>query len=92
MTCQISGTAKSPVGLFRIVRNTFTKVVLLIFTKKDPAGKLLIRSARSCLASKEIAKLARFLSFIISQRRTLYLLFLLRKTPHNKEPDAALAP
>ena len=68
----------------------FMQIVLLIFTRRGPAGKLLIRNVRSCLASERIVKLVRFLNFIISQRLTIHLLFLLRKTPHNKEPDSPL--
>jgi hypothetical protein len=63
----------------------FTKIVLLIFTKKDPAGKLLIRSVRSCSASKEIAKLARFLSFILPRKRIFGKGFPQEKTLHRKK-------
>jgi hypothetical protein len=43
-------------------------IVLLTFTKKGLVGKLLIRSVRFCLASKEIAKIARYLSSIKCRR------------------------
>ena len=43
-------------------------IVLLTFTKKGLVGKLLIQSVRFSLASNEIAKIARSLSFILVLR------------------------
>jgi hypothetical protein len=44
-----------------------TPIVQPILTQKAPAGRVLIHKMRSCSASKGIAKLARFLNFIMSK-------------------------
>jgi hypothetical protein len=65
MKCQTSGTGKHPAGLSLIVRNMFIPVVQPILTQKAPVGRVPIHKMRSSLASKGIAKAARFLDFIL---------------------------
>jgi len=69
--CQISGTGKILAGSFWIVRNMFISIALLIFFKRDPAGRLLTRIAKFCSVSREIAKLVKFLNFIVSLKLML---------------------
>jgi len=65
--CQISGTGKHPAGLSLIARNTFIPVVQPILIRRAPVGSVLIHKMKSCLALRGIAKLARFLIFIMSK-------------------------
>jgi hypothetical protein len=64
MKCQTSGTGKYPAGVSLIVRSMSIPVVQPILTQKAPVGRALIHRMRSCLASKGIVRVARFLSFI----------------------------
>jgi hypothetical protein len=78
---------KNPVGLFWIVRNTFISIALLFFTQKGPVGKMLIRNVRYYLASREIARIARSLNFIISPGLILAQQALSKEFPEKLNPQ-----
>jgi hypothetical protein len=59
----------------------FIPAVQPISIRKAPAGRALIHKMRSCLASKGIAKVARFLSFILLQK-LIFIQKFPRKTLH----------
>jgi hypothetical protein len=82
MKCQVSGTGKYPAGISSVVRNMSIPVVRRILIQKAPVGRALIHKMRFCLASKGIAKLARFLSFILLPKRILIQMFPQGKTLH----------
>ena len=66
-------------------------IVLLTFTKIGLVGKLLIQSVRFSLASNEIAKIARSLSFILVLRLMFVRYFPQRKPlRRTKEPNILL--
>ena len=79
--CQVSGTGKQPAGLSLIARSMFIPAVQPISIRKAPAGRALIHKMRSCLAWKGIAKVARFLSFILLQK-LIFIQKFPRKTLH----------
>ena len=95
MKCQISGRVKYPAGVSLIVRNMSIPVVRPILIQKAPAGRVPIHKMRSCLASKGIAKVARFLNFIL----LLKLIFIqkfprktLIRTKRNNSPFSPQKP
>jgi len=82
--CQVSGTGKYLAGHSLIARNMFIPVVQRISIQKAPVGRVPIPKMRSCLASKGIAEVARFLSFIPLLKLILIPKIPQRKTLHRK--------
>jgi hypothetical protein len=78
--CQISGTEKYPAGHSSVVQNMSIPVVRRILIQRVPVGRPLIHKTKFYLASKGIAKVARFLSFILLLKLISIQIFLQQKT------------
>jgi hypothetical protein len=80
--CQISGTGKHLAGVSLVAQNMSIPVVRRILIQRVPVGRALIHKMRSCLASKGIARAARFFSCILLLKLILIQIFPQTKTPH----------
>jgi len=90
MKCQISGTGKHPAGLSLIVRNMSIPVVQPILIRKALVGRAPIHKMRSSLASKGIAKVARFLDFMLLLKLIFIQRFPRKTLPRTKRQNIPL--